>query len=132
MEHLSPAQIAELRTALVAERDRLLTTVDDEEQTAATDDDRGDMEDRAAREHGRTNARLRQRHHTLRLDEVKAALVRIDAGLYGVCEETGENIPFGRLRLEPTTRYTVAALELLEDERARARVRAADDSDGVY
>ena len=132
MEHLSQAQVAELRASLVVERDRLRITVDDEEQTAATEDDRGDMEDRAAREHGRTNARLRQRHAMQRLDEVKAALVRIDEGLYGVCEETGEDIPFGRLKLEPTTRYTVEALELLESERARQRVRNDDGADGVY
>ena len=45
--------------------------------------------------------------------------------------ETDEPIPFARLRAEPTTRYTVEALELLEEERARGQVQghAPDETD---
>ncbi|HET6585401.1 MAG TPA: TraR/DksA C4-type zinc finger protein, partial [Nannocystaceae bacterium] len=67
-----------------------------------------------------------------RAGEVSAALARMDAGTYGICEETGEPIPFERLRSEPTTRYTVEALELLERERARQRVTENEDPDAGY
>lgn len=39
------------------------------------------------------------------LDEVQQALQRMEEGLYGVCEECGEFIPYERLEALPTTRY---------------------------
>jgi DnaK suppressor protein len=53
-------------------------------------------------------------------------------GTYGVCEETDEPIPVGRLRLEPTARYTVEAQEDLEAEKAAARSAEDDDEAGAY
>ncbi len=132
MDHLSRTQIDRLRGKLTEERDRLMATVDDEELTAAADDFLGDVEDKAAEEHRRSTARLRQGHHTTRLTEIKAALARIDDGTYGYCDETGEPIPFGRLDLEPATRYTVEALEMREDEGARDKALRHGDGDGVY
>jgi DnaK suppressor protein len=41
------------------------------------------------------------------LAEVDAALVRLDAGTYGVCESCGEPIPAGRLEARPTARRCV-------------------------
>ncbi|MBK8240365.1 MAG: TraR/DksA C4-type zinc finger protein [Deltaproteobacteria bacterium] len=55
--------------------------------------------------------------------------MRMREGDYGICEETGEPIPFARLRSEPTTRYTVEALEDLERERARDRTSSGGDDD---
>ena len=46
-----------------------------------------------------------------------------------MCEETGDPIPFARLLLEPTTRYTVDALEGIERERARDAVNVGDGGD---
>ncbi|MCA9712379.1 MAG: TraR/DksA C4-type zinc finger protein, partial [Myxococcales bacterium] len=79
----------------------------------------------------RTTAHRRRRHHDARLREVEAALQRMDDGTYGICEETDEPIPFARLHAEPTTRYTVEALELLEQEHAReqAQGHAPDETD---
>ena len=41
------------------------------------------------------------------LAEVDAALSRLDAGTYGVCERCGEPIPAGRLEARPTARRCV-------------------------
>lgn len=41
------------------------------------------------------------------LNEVNAALQRIEDGTYGICEASGEPIPFERLEAIPFTRYTV-------------------------
>jgi len=68
-------------------------------------------------------------HERARLAEVEAALARMDAGAYGICEETGEPIPFARLRTEPTTRYTVEAQEMLEQERERERKLSAEEGE---
>lgn len=68
-------------------------------------------------------------HERARLLEVEAALARMDGGTYGICEETGDPIPFARLRTEPTTRYTVEAQEMLEQEREREQKISADDGE---
>jgi RNA polymerase-binding transcription factor DksA len=44
------------------------------------------------------------RHH---LDEIGAALIRIDEGRYGVCEVCGCDIPEGRLEARPTARTCI-------------------------
>lgn len=45
------------------------------------------------------------------LSEVDAAIHRILTGTYGICEESGEPIPSGRLHVVPWTRYTKEAQE---------------------
>lgn len=54
-----------------------------------------------------------------RLSEVEAALERIAAGTYGVCEATGKVIPDERLRALPWTRYTREAAEARERDGRR-------------
>ena len=48
------------------------------------------------------------------LKEIDDALKRIDEGVYGTCEATGEIIARDRLRFEPWARYTVEYASLLE------------------
>jgi len=50
------------------------------------------------------------------LQDVEHALMKIDKGLYGYCEETGEEIPFEKLRILPTarTKYDFFFQELFE------------------
>ncbi len=43
-----------------------------------------------------------------RVEEVDAALARLDAGTYGVCAECGQQIAAGRLEARPTARTCVA------------------------
>ncbi|MFI5356872.1 MAG: TraR/DksA family transcriptional regulator [Opitutales bacterium] len=53
------------------------------------------------------------------LSEVEAALQRIRAGTYGLCEVTGKTIPEARLRVLPWTRFTREAAEQMEKNRKR-------------
>lgn len=119
MDHLTATQIATLRAKLEAERDRLSSrlTSDQTEMAETVTADPGDIEDHAADEAGsfRTNT-LRERERA-QLDEIEAALTRMHEGTYGICEDTDEPIPYRRLELEPTTRFTVDALEQREHER---------------
>lgn len=48
-----------------------------------------------------------------RLEDVKRALQKIDEGTYGICEDTGEEIPEGRLKAIPEAIRTVEAQEKL-------------------
>ncbi len=41
------------------------------------------------------------------LDEVEAALRRIEKGIYGVCEANGEKIPVARMKAIPYARYCI-------------------------
>lgn len=131
MDHLSPEQVDELRQALLEERERLVARQVSEDAEASPEQELGDVLDKASEEARRRTALRRRMHHDGRLRQVEAALQRLEQGSYGLCEETDEPIPFARLRAEPTTRYTVEALELLEDEQARgeAVARGSDDGD---
>jgi len=51
----------------------------------------------------------RARHH---LDEVVAAIRRLDLGTYGTCETCGRPIPADRLTARPTARTCVSCAEL--------------------
>jgi len=76
------------------------------------------------------------------LSEIEAAIQRIKAGTYGVCEVTQQPISRERLMAVPFTRYTAEAQKELERNRHRTRTQAglfgelgeegakiADDSD---
>jgi DnaK suppressor protein len=52
-----------------------------------------------------------------RLGEVARALQKIEEGTYGVCEDTGEEIPGGRLEAVPEAIRTVQAQQRFERER---------------
>ena len=61
-----------------------------------------DMMDRAAAYQDReTNLKLLERERDL-LQEAKEALHRMEAGIYGICEECGGEIGKGRLEVSPT------------------------------
>jgi DnaK suppressor protein len=118
MDHLTDTQIATLRAHLEAERDRLTKHLAEEafELADTQPADPGDIEDHAAEEAGSfRNNTLRERER-VHLSEIEAALARMHDGTYGICEDTDEPIPYRRLQLEPTTRYTVAAQEQRERE----------------
>ncbi|MCA9693490.1 MAG: TraR/DksA family transcriptional regulator [Myxococcales bacterium] len=122
MDHLDSHQLSSLRARLEDERDGLRGRAGpprgDEAELAP---DTGDRQDAAAAEAARTLELRVAGHERARLEAVEAALARIATGVYGVCEETGEPIPYARLALEPTARYTVEAQELLEEEAAAER-----------
>jgi RNA polymerase-binding transcription factor len=52
-----------------------------------------------------------------RLGQVERALKKIDEGTYGVCDDTGEEIPKGRLEAVPEAIRTVEAQQRFERER---------------
>jgi DnaK suppressor protein len=132
MDHLRADQIAELRRLLEEEREQLHVRQASETEDATTVlTEPGDMPDHASDEERRTLAMRRRSHDDARLNEVEAALRRIEEGGYGICEETGDEIPFARLKAEPTTRHTVEAQELIEQQQDRDEVtgRAPNETD---
>jgi DnaK suppressor protein len=49
-----------------------------------------------------------------RLLEIESALARIERGVYGICEETDEQIEIERLRALPWTRLSIEGAEMRE------------------
>ncbi|MFV8749943.1 TraR/DksA family transcriptional regulator [Nannocystaceae bacterium ST9] len=123
MDHLGEAQLTTLRARLDQEAKELRERIAERSMTIAegSEGDLRDIEDKAAREGMRFQAMRQLTREQARLAEVEAALARMDAGEYGICEESDEPIPFRRLELDPATRYTAEAQAEVERERAQDR-----------
>lgn len=80
-----------------------------------------DPADRATAESDRAfTLRLRDRERRL-IRKIRAALQRIDDGVYGVCEECGEEISLPRLKARPVTRLCInCKARQEEDEHLRS------------
>lgn len=73
--------------------------------------DRGDMSQHMfTREMDATVGRQVER----RVETIDRALEKIEEGSYGICDETGEEIPKGRLEAVPEAVHTVEAQQRLE------------------
>jgi DnaK suppressor protein len=117
VDHLTSAQVDELRRRLTEEHERLRSRR--REVIAAGDTappEPGDRQDRAVEEAVRSAELARVETDEVRLLLIERALARMDAGIYGLCEETNEPIPYARLEIDPATRYTVEVQEVLEAE----------------
>ena len=133
MQHLSTEQVAELRELLLSERQSLLGRAGAfVHESADFAIDSGDRQDAGALEASRAAVARLAAHDRRQLTEVEAALRRIDDKTYGICEESDEPIPLGRLRLQPSARYTVEAQEELEEEAAREEREGRESESGAY
>jgi DnaK suppressor protein len=125
MRHLSSEQLTTLRDQLEHEREALLRLRHQETVAAVAaaeqTQDVGDRQDAAASEAANLAQWTLADHERLRLAEIEAALQRMVDGTYGVCELSDEEIPFARLRSEPTARATVEAQAEAEAAAGRGR-----------
>jgi DnaK suppressor protein len=100
---LTNPQRAQLRRTLEAERARLqreLPLVTASLDLSACD--HADVIDLGAAATEREVSQLRLEQLRDRLEQVAAALVRLEVGTAGTCEGCGTRIPFERLELRPT------------------------------
>ncbi len=114
-EYMSDKQLDFFRTRLEAQKEDLLsnageTTEHLREDTSIVPDpaDRATIEEEHALE-----LRTRDRERKL-LKKISQALVRIDSGEYGFCDETGEPIGLGRLLARPTATLSLEAQQRRE------------------
>ena len=126
--HLTPEQKSVLHAQLETEQRRLLLRAAAMKGDGLAPDPK-DGQELAADEVGRRDMLALSDRDRARLHEIEAALARMTDGTYGPCEETGEPIPWARLQAEPTTQFTVEALEWLEEEGERERVRSGPSTD---
>ena len=114
-EYMNDKQLAFFRVRLQTLKDDLLsnagqTTENMREDTSIVPDpaDRATIEEEHALE-----LRTRDRERKL-LKKISQSIVRIDAGDYGFCDETGEPIGLGRLIARPTATLSLEAQQRRE------------------
>jgi DnaK suppressor protein len=114
-EYMNATQMAFFRHKLTALKDGILsnageTTEHLREETVVVPDptDRATIEEEHALE-----LRTRDRERKL-LKKIEQSIMRIDAGEYGYCDETGEPIGVGRLLARPTANLSLEAQQRRE------------------
>jgi RNA polymerase-binding protein DksA len=121
--------LEKFKKLLLDERDRLISSISNAEQTSRTEADRDhgqDMSDYA--ELGTDNFHLETilsiaSNDSERLREVMDALQRIEKGTYGICEGSGKPIPIKRLEAIPSARYCIEYQNELESQSSPYRYR---------
>jgi DnaK suppressor protein len=90
-------------------------------ETAALGEPSGDIYDQASSERDRELGLLLGDREREKLHGIDEALLRIDEGEYGICEECEEEIPIGRLKAMPFARHCVKCKADLEKLQAQTR-----------
>ena len=107
------------RTELMEEVDRTVHHMKDEAANFPDPNDRATQESEFGLE-----LRTRDRERKL-IRKISSALIRIDDGTYGFCDETGEKIGLKRLEARPVATLTLEAQE--RRELAERQYRDRDD-----
>lgn len=87
----------------------------------STGEPSGDIYDQASSERDRELGLLLGDREREKLHSIDEALLRMDEGEYGVCEECEDDIPLGRLKAMPFTRHCVKCKTDLEKLQAQTR-----------
>ena len=103
-EELLAVELSSTQERLARLRDDYSGVVD-ATRDANSDDEHDPEGHTIAYERSQTGALVRQAEE--HLEEIDAALDRLAAGSYGVCETCGQPIPSGRLEARPTARTCV-------------------------
>ncbi len=115
---LTPEQIEKLKAELIGMREEVLKRMNShvtdalEEQTRQPDEVDQATSDQAQAFLLRLGDKERKLYNLIQL-----ALHKMEEGTFGICEGTGEPIPFKRLSLRPWARYSVEYKAWLEKER---------------
>ncbi|MFM8445095.1 MAG: TraR/DksA family transcriptional regulator [Methylococcus sp.] len=113
-EYMNLVQLAYFQERLRQMRTTCLRDLDSLWPELAATSGVADPADRASREEEQAVLlRLSHRESKL-LNRIEAALLRIEAGTYGFCEDTGEPIGLPRLLARPMARLTIEAQQQRE------------------
>ena len=136
--------LKKFRETLLGMKVQLLEDLPDrlKHEVESTKDEGRDTYDLASDERDREiNMILNDRERT-KLMAIEDALLRLSEGSYGICDECGEEIGVGRLKVMPFTRLCVRCQEELEketrmmksfdDDRTLRRIPTADTEEESY
>lgn len=110
MKHLTAQQTAELKALLEHRAEELAQFKESVQEANPINDperllDNSDMGDEALEDHSILENDVLTGQSASMLKEITAALQRLEDGTYGLDEETGQPIPYERLRLVPEARH---------------------------
>ncbi|MEJ7730359.1 MAG: TraR/DksA family transcriptional regulator [Polyangiaceae bacterium] len=114
---LSKTQLETLRAQLLAAREQIVGRARMAAPVSARQPDVGDDMDAADRTSEREETGARNERERARLAEIDRALAKFDRDEYGISEDSGEPIGYGRLHALPWARLTVAEEEALAKRR---------------
>jgi DnaK suppressor protein len=104
MSHLTPDEIAEIRSQLerqLARLERSMRVTDTAAEPVTLDQSAVGRLSRIDSLQNQAMARNLQERERIKLAHIQGALRRMDEGTYGVCVECGRELPFGRLLVLP-------------------------------
>ncbi len=81
----------------------------------------GDIYDQASSERDRELGLLLGDREREKLRNIDEALLKIEEGEYGICEECEEDIPIGRLKVMPFAHYCVKCKSDIEKQQAQTK-----------
>jgi len=90
-------------------------------ETLTSGEPSGDIYDQASSERDRELGLILGDREREKLHGIDEALLRIEEGEYGICEECEEEIPLGRLKAMPFARHCVRCKSDLEKLQAQTR-----------
>ncbi|MEH0831777.1 TraR/DksA family transcriptional regulator [Anaplasma bovis] len=124
-DYMNPRQLEYFKQKLIVWKGALLKESEEKTREILQSRVDADITDMATREY-ETDLTLQvcSRNDALTL-EIDNALQRIEDGLYGYCEETGEKIGVERLEANPVTLYCIE-----EQERRERQQQLYSDNDG--
>ena len=128
-KQLTKTDIAKFQKMLLAERERLIASINNIEEASRTESGRDNGADLASfAETGTDSFNLETAlniasSESQRLRDVIDALERIALGTYGICEGSGKLIPKKRLEAFPSARYCVEYQQDIEKEEAMSEFR---------
>ena len=96
-------------------------TVKNGAETSSAGEPSGDIYDQASSERDRELGLLLGDREREKLHNIDEALLRMEEGEYGICEECEEEIPLGRLKAMPFTRHCVKCKSDLEKLQAQTK-----------
>ncbi len=116
MKHLSEEQIKEIKEILLQMREKLLRSAQEQiRDPSNVTFEGGDEIDRADLEEERyLTFRIKGREATL-IHKIDYALMKMESGTYGVCENCGAPIPYERLKARPVTTMCIECKEHEEE-----------------
>ncbi len=107
-----------VRKALLEMRSKLLADIEETRvpETLTATSEIGDLVDQAGDERDRELSLLLTGREKEKLLAINEALEKVSEGTYGICEECGEMIGPGRLRVMPLAKFCVSCQSKLERE----------------
>ena len=108
-----------MKAVLLMMREETQKLINDSLKSSSQISLNGDMYDQASSDRDRELMLLLGSREREKLRNINGALLRLEQGEYGICEECEEEIPLGRLKILPFARYCVKCKTDVEREQAQ-------------